>query len=444
LLTVFKSTQQFLQMGQASSGARHRTLASNIVMKSGSDSLGMLGLNESGSSDLSMGMGSQGSFGRSRRARFPSFGSEEWFQEDLDFDLDPAEGATHIGYERCRGGALLARQRAPSVMDGAVLVPQAYHKTLPVTGGNADVDGVDISGRAGIALLLSALTPPKAPPPQDVLESPLDAQLLWHATAGRREPQPREVRELVSQLWSKNLRESACALPPSRTGGGGAEAVEVGRDCVPRVVALRGGGSALQLFAGPGLHSSTVSKSFHMRVVPPASFSATTATATAAVAPPAASVVLTMTLQVPKFRVLRLPPRRLDCGAGPLRAEFLVVVSLGEGSDSVTLGIWQRYSDFRQLALRLQERCVRLSDRESLANTLVSWQCVEARRHWGRCVDVEYLALKCHLLERFLHDLLFESADPGDVASLLGLGAEALRADPAVRNLLPGAGEDPL
>ncbi len=61
-------------------------------------------------------------------------------------------------------------------------------------------------------------------------------------------------------------------------------------------------------------------------------------------------------------------------------------------------------------------------------NALLSWQCVVARQLWyGRCVDEQYLVLKCHLLERFSHDVLFEAPDPAVIAEFLGLTPEELR-----------------
>ena len=37
-----------------------------------------------------------------------------------------------------------------------------------------------------------------------------------------------------------------------------------------------------------------------------------------------------------------------------------------------------------------------------------------------RCLDEEYLTVKCFLLERFLHDVLNETNDPGLVFSFIG------------------------
>ena len=47
-----------------------------------------------------------------------------------------------------------------------------------------------------------------------------------------------------------------------------------------------------------------------------------------------------------------------------------------------------------------------------LPNALCSWKLLNQRKRWCRCLDADYLVLKVFLLERFLHDILFESLDP--------------------------------
>ena len=39
----------------------------------------------------------------------------------------------------------------------------------------------------------------------------------------------------------------------------------------------------------------------------------------------------------------------------------------------------------------------------------------------ARCLDVDYLILKTFLLERFLHDFIFESMSPNTVREFLGV-----------------------
>ena len=99
-----------------------------------------------------------------------------------------------------------------------------------------------------------------------------------------------------------------------------------------------------------------------------------------------------------------------------------------------------RYSDFKRLAgtinpgkrnSRLSEDCLRKSaglerwghseDSDSdveeemddlfHCNSLTSWSLLQKKMRWFRCLRAEYLNLKTWLLERFLHDVLFESED---------------------------------
>lgn len=49
---------------------------------------------------------------------------------------------------------------------------------------------------------------------------------------------------------------------------------------------------------------------------------------------------------------------------------------------------------------------------EMLPNAVTSWNLLKKRKRWYRCLDAGYLSLKAFLLERFLHDILFESSTP--------------------------------
>lgn len=53
-------------------------------------------------------------------------------------------------------------------------------------------------------------------------------------------------------------------------------------------------------------------------------------------------------------------------------------------------------------------------------NSILSWECLTNRQKIFRCVEKDYVALKCFLLERFLHDLLFESPTPNLLVNFLG------------------------
>jgi len=139
-------------------------------------------------------------------------------------------------------------------------------------------------------------------------------------------------------------------------------------------------------------------------------------------------------------------------------AQYLVVYGRG----SRTVGVWKRYSEFERLAAKigaveggrggtnstgtggrrgrnrsLRVECFRRrggekggydggggddydscpsSEEEDLfsVNAVTSWTLIQKRRKWFKCLRSDYLSLKAWLLERFLHDVLFESPD-GDV-----------------------------
>ena len=120
--------------------------------------------------------------------------------------------------------------------------------------------------------------------------------------------------------------------------------------------------------------------------------------------------IAAMTLQIPRFRIIRTRN-------GAVHAEFLVVVSINSRS-AFTFGLWRRHRDFHQLAAKVKALDAEPS---SFKNALLSWQCLVHRKRWFRCLDKDYLALKTFLLERFMHDLLFESSGPAAVMEFLDL-----------------------
>lgn len=216
------------------------------------------------------------------------------------------------------------------------------------------------------------LPPPASAPPPYVLESSLSSQRLWYETAGRRPKQPQQEREFFEQLWELNFKNSY-AHYNSYHGKDGAETI--------RVASLE---NVEVMYRGKGSFSNAVSKSFLDSNIP------------------------SVTIQIPKFRVRR-------SASAELFAEYLVVVSLG----NVTFGVWRRHSDFKQLANQVQ--FVNDASDGKFKNTVLSWQCLIHRQRWFRCLDKEYLSLKCFLLERFMHDLLFESNSPDMISDFLGL-----------------------
>lgn len=226
------------------------------------------------------------------------------------------------------------------------------------------------------------LPAPASEPPLYILESSLETQQLWYSTAGRRPKQPEQERAYFEQLWSKNFEESQVQypVPPLEVSSKKAKLP----DNIPK--------SELNgeiVFRGKSPFSNSVSKSF------------------------LGDRVSSMTLHMPYYRI----KRSLD---GELHAEYMVVVTIG-GNAPLTFGIWKRHSDFARLAQDLTERNLKSKEENVFKNTLLSWQCVLQRKRWFRSLDKDYLALKCFLLERFMHDLLFESYSPAILNRFLGL-----------------------
>jgi hypothetical protein len=122
-------------------------------------------------------------------------------------------------------------------------------------------------------------------------------------------------------------------------------------------------------------------------------------------------------------------------------AQYLVIYR--EGSVRDTVGVWKRYRDFEELAAKVnnssrKEGCTAVmanisplhvteENEEDLPNAKTSWRLLKKRQRWCRCLDAGYLSLKVFLLERFLHDILFESSTPKLLRDFVG-------ADPTFRN----------
>merc|ERR1719491_2747773 len=62
-------------------------------------------------------------------------------------------------------------------------------------------------------------------------------------------------------------------------------------------------------------------------------------------------------------------------------------------------------------------------DIEYLPNAITSWRLLKKRQRWYRCLDAGYLSLKVFLLERFLHDILFESSNPQILRDFVGVNS---------------------
>jgi hypothetical protein len=128
----------------------------------------------------------------------------------------------------------------------------------------------------------------------------------------------------------------------------------------------------------------------------------------------------------------------VGCVGGGKHAQFLVIYR--EGSIRDTVGVWKRYSDFEELARKVtqsHEGCkfvianisplsvTEEAEVEHLPNAITSWRLLKKRQRWYRCLDPGYLSLKVFLLERFLHDVLFESSSPKLLRDFVG--ADSLR-----------------
>jgi hypothetical protein len=65
-----------------------------------------------------------------------------------------------------------------------------------------------------------------------------------------------------------------------------------------------------------------------------------------------------------------------------------------------------------------------LSGPAQFQNSLFSWQCLRQRQRWFRCLDKDYLALKCVLCSR---------RDPGAIARVLAYRPRILPPAASVR-----------
>ena len=54
---------------------------------------------------------------------------------------------------------------------------------------------------------------------------------------------------------------------------------------------------------------------------------------------------------------------------------------------------------------------------------LLRRKLLKKRQRWYRCLDAGYLSLKVFLLERFLHDILFESSNPQILRDFVGVNS---------------------
>lgn len=284
--------------------------------------------------------------------------------------------------------------------------------------------------------------------PTYILEESQSSQSLWKHTAGTRPPQPVEERAFFEQLWAQNFQRSQVeynmpsdvltALSPLADGNYDVNSPNNDTDSeyVSRIVrrenhGFYGGGNrgrnidSLEpldphltivnkkvkdvetndeltiVVRGDNVFGTTVSKSFPKGAGAPQ------------------GEVITVSISIASYRVV-------ESKKHGKYAQYLVIFCEGNFRD--TVGVWKRYSDFERLSERVTrgtENCTSHfaginplaitedhHDGDLLPNAVTSWKLLKKRQRWFRCLDAGYLSLKAFLLERFLHDILFESSTP--------------------------------
>lgn len=289
------------------------------------------------------------------------------------------------------------------------------------------------------------LPTPVTPPPLYILECSLETQQLWYSTAGRRPKQPLNERAYYEQLWRKNFESSQVhyrdpieSLLAQSSGKNHEIATITAASTSNSIPNMDDSKSGKENFHSNGsikfTEISSSKKSYQSSgnrsqiarprddVIPPSEICGVILTRGRS--PFSNSVsrsflnsdIATLALQMPYFRTIR------SCEDGDVHAEFLIIVTLAGSTVPVTLGVWKRHSQFQSFVNYIAEINA-YSDyaQNCFKNTLVSWECVLQRKRWFKSLDNEYLTLKCFLLERFLHDCLFETPAPEIITSFLGL-----------------------
>jgi hypothetical protein len=302
--------------------------------------------------------------------------------------------------------------------------------------------------------------------PNYVLEESLSSQFLWKNSAGQRPPQPVEERAFYEKMWAQNFARSnveynmpvelltatspisldpfadggdlsdyhASVVPTHADAGGSAPG---GTDIAEAALVYRmnddqrhphelhhygpkevkdtsGDGTLTVLVRGDNVFGTTVSKSFAR---------------TNEMGDPIAGVD-TINISIASYRVV-------ESSKHGKYAQFLVIYRQGSIRD--TIGVWKRYRDFEELAHKVtqaHEGCAAAlanisplhvaaddNETEHLPNAITSWRLLKKRKRWYRCLDAGYLSLKVFLLERFLHDILFESSSPHLLRDFVGVNS---------------------
>jgi hypothetical protein len=313
--------------------------------------------------------------------------------------------------------------------------------------------------------------------PHYVLEESLSSQFLWKNSAGQRPPQPVEERAFYEKMWAQNFERSkveysmpvelltatsplsldpfsdskydndyahhtvGTVAPIHVDGGVGTAGTDIAEAALVyrmnddrnndryhnnnalhnyhtapikrEVKDTSGDGTLTVLVRGDNVFGTTVSKSFAR---------------TNENGDPIAGVD-TINISIASYRVV-------ESSKHGKYAQFLVIYR--QGSIRNTIGIWKRYRDFEELAHKVtqaHEGCVAAfahmsplhvtstgdDETEHLPNAITSWRLLKKRKRWYRCLDAGYLSLKVFLLERFLHDILFESSSPHLLRDFVGV-----------------------
>jgi hypothetical protein len=104
------------------------------------------------------------------------------------------------------------------------------------------------------------------------------------------------------------------------------------------------------------------------------------------------------------YMALGLEGFRIVQNAAGQHAEYSLIVCM----NSQTYCIWKRYNHFAALVKEAE----RGHSRRQLKRTFASWESLEKKRKWWRCLNVPYLALKYSMLETFLKELVYEIKSP--------------------------------
>jgi len=97
----------------------------------------------------------------------------------------------------------------------------------------------------------------------------------------------------------------------------------------------------------------------------------------------------------------------------------LVVLVAGHNGSGSGGGEVVQQQQRQQQRARYEKEAAQLADQFRM--THFSWAVLGRRKKLFRCLERDYLAVKCFLLERFLHDLVFESTSPHTIRGFLGV-----------------------